>query len=114
MDNAFLNRISIDTFQCIFRPTAGPALRVELRAWSAIGYLYRVLYLFSLTSDADARSLFCSRTAGIPEWGIPSLDPALAIKGLSLNQGGGNTRLRATFKELEVSGLSNYTITYVK
>lgn len=41
------------------------------------------------------------------------LEP-LAIKGISLNQGGGNTRIRATFKDLKVSGLSNYTITYVK
>ncbi|XP_034232277.1 circadian clock-controlled protein-like [Thrips palmi] len=50
---------------------------------------------------------------GIPEWNIPVLEP-LAIKGISLNQGGGNTRIRATFKDLKVSGLSNYTITYVK
>lgn len=50
---------------------------------------------------------------GIPEWNIPVLEP-LAIRGISLNQGGGNTRIRATFKDLRVSGLSNYTITYVK
>jgi hypothetical protein len=50
---------------------------------------------------------------GIPEWSIPCLEP-LAIQAITLNQGGGNTRIRATFKDLAVSGLSNYTISYVK
>ncbi|KAE8736905.1 hypothetical protein FOCC_FOCC017638, partial [Frankliniella occidentalis] len=50
---------------------------------------------------------------GIPEWHIPPLEP-MVIKGVSLNQGGGNTRIRAMFKDLKVSGLSNYIITYVK
>lgn len=50
---------------------------------------------------------------GIPEWHVPSLEP-LAIQGVSLNQGSGNTRIRASFDELKVTGLSNYTITYVR
>lgn len=50
---------------------------------------------------------------GIPELGVPVIEP-LVIHKLSMENGNGAVRVRASFYNVTIVGGSNYTITSVK
>jgi hypothetical protein len=45
--------------------------------------------------------------AGIPEIGLPGMDP-LHIPHLSFEHGGGSIKINAEFADVEITGLSNF------
>ncbi|KAG8232433.1 hypothetical protein J437_LFUL012863 [Ladona fulva] len=50
---------------------------------------------------------------GIPKLNIPPIEP-MKISSIVIDEGGGMTKLRAAFENLQVYGLSNYTTVYAK